>query len=218
MTRGTLATLRDLMPPRALTQSQALRVAELQAQRLLTMTGIKGPPVPASVITDIPKIVVHRIVPWPVSGATSWTKGAWNVIIKGDEPYGRRRFTLAHEFKHILDYRHIDIAYPSTPFMNHRERAEAVCDFFAGCLLVPRTWLKNAWASGTQDTKELAALFQVTPAAIQTRLLQTGIVDRVKRCEEATERTFLRASDEYRSTASQEPSEPMSIEFLEAAL
>lgn len=218
MTRGTLATLRDLMPPRALAQGQALRIAELQAQRLLEITGIKEPPVPVTVITDIPKIVVQRVVPWPVSGATSWTKGAWNVIIKGDEPYGRRRFTLAHEFKHIVDYRHIDVAYPSTQFMNHRERAEAICDFFAGCLLVPRTWLKNAWANGTQNTKELGELFQVTPAAIQTRLLQTGIVERVQRCDQTTERTFFRVSDGYRSMASREPSKPLSIETQEAAL
>lgn len=218
MSRGTLATLRDLMPPRALTQGQALRIAELQAQRLLEISGVKEPPVPVSVITDIPKIMVQRMVPWPVSGATSWTKGAWNVIIKGDEPYGRRRFTLAHEFKHILDYRHIDVAYPSTQFMTHRERAEAICDFFAGCLLVPRTWLKKAWANGTQNTKQLAELFQVTPAAIQTRLLQTGIVDRVQRCEEATEPTFFRVSDGYRTMASRELSTPLNIEVLETAL
>jgi hypothetical protein len=218
MTRGTLATLRDLMPPRALTQGEALRIAELQAQRLLEIAGIKEPPVPVSVITDIPKIVVQRMVPWPVSGATSWTKGAWNVIIKGDEPFGRRRFTLAHEFKHILDYRHIDVAYPSTQFMSHRQRAEAICDFFAGCLLVPRTWLKNAWTNGLQDTRELAALFQVTPAAIQTRLLQTGLIDRVQRHENPTESKFFRVGDCFTSTASQELSRPLSIEALEAAL
>lgn len=218
MTLGTLTTLRDLMPPRALTQGQALRIAELQAQRLLELSGIKEPPVPASVITDIPKILVKRIVPWPVSGATSWTKGAWNVIIKGDEPYGRRRFTLAHEFKHILDYRSIDVAYPSTQFMSHRQRAEAICDFFAGCLLVPRTWLKNAWANTTQDTKELAALFQVTPAAIQTRLLQTGIVERSPRCEEASGPVFFRLGEETARAICQELSRPLSIESLEAAL
>jgi hypothetical protein len=177
MTRGTLATLRDLMPPRALSQVEALRIAELQAARLLGMAGIRQGPVPSTVITDVPKIVVERIVPWPVSGATHWTKGTWAIVINGKESIRRQRFTLAHEFKHILDYRHIDVAYPSTRTMSHKLRAEAVCDFFAGCLLVPRPWLKAAWRQGVQDPKVLADAFQVSTLAIKTRLLQTGLID-----------------------------------------
>lgn len=192
MNRGTLANLRDLMPPRSLTQGEALHIAELQAQRLLSISGIAKPPVPMTVVTDIPKIVVQRMAPWPVSGATHWTKGAWSIVIRGNEPLGRRRFTLAHEFKHIVDYRHIDIAYPSTRFMTHHQRAEAVCDYFAGCLIIPRTWLKNAWASGVQDTQKLAELFQASPAAIQTRLLQTGLVDQVERCDDPGDPEFFR--------------------------
>lgn len=192
MTRGTLAILRDVMPPRALTQGEALRIAELQAQRLLEISGVKQPPVPMTVITDLPKIVVQRMVPWPVSGATHWTKGTWSIVIRGNEPFGRRRFTLAHEFKHIVDNRHIDFAYPATRTMTHRQRAEAICDYFAGCLLVPRTWLKKAWAGGFQDTKTLAALFQTSPAAIQTRLLQTGLAEQVDRCDDPNDSVFYR--------------------------
>ena len=63
MTQGTLGTLRDVMPPRALTQGEALRIAELQAQRFLEISGVKQLPVPMTVITDLPKIVVQRMVP-----------------------------------------------------------------------------------------------------------------------------------------------------------
>ena len=86
--------------------------------------------------------------------------------------------TLAHEFKHILDYRHIDVAYPSIYGMSRHDRIEALCDYFAGCLLVPRPWLKAAWSRGVQKPSALAGLFEVTPAAIETRLLQTGLMDR----------------------------------------
>ncbi len=185
------------MPPRALTQGEALRIAELQAQRFLEISGVKQLPVPMTVITDLPKIAVQRMVPWPVSGATHWTKGTWSIVIRGNEPLGRRRFTLAHEFKHIVDNRHIDFVYPATQFMSHRQRAEAVCDYFAVCLLVPRTWLKKAWASGIQDTKALAALFQATPAAIQTRLLQTGLVEQVQRCEDPNDSVFYRVGYDF---------------------
>jgi hypothetical protein len=188
MTRGTLATLRDLMPPRALTQVEALRIAELQAARLLAMTGVRQAPVPTRVISEIPKIVVERMVPWPVSGATHWTKGTWAIVINGKESVRRQRFTLAHEFKHILDYRHIDVAYPSTRMMTHNERTEAVCDFFAGCLLVPRPWLRAAWRQGVQDPKRLADLFEVSRPAVQTRLLQTGLIDSVDAREDRDEK------------------------------
>jgi Zn-dependent peptidase ImmA (M78 family) len=177
VSRGTLATLRDLMPPRALSQVEALRIAELQAARLLKLCGIRHPPVPTTVITEVPKIVVERMIPWPVSGATHWTKGTWAIVINGKESSRRQRFTLAHEFKHILDYRHIDIAYPSTQTMSHRQRIESTCDFFAGCLLVPRPWLRSAWQEGMHDLKDLADAFEVSVPAIRTRLVQTGLVD-----------------------------------------
>lgn len=200
MSRGTLATLRDLMPPRALTQLEALRIAELQAARLLAMSGVKQPAVPSTVITDVPKVVVKRMPLWPASGATQWTKGTWSVVIRGNEPIRRQRFTLAHEFKHIIDYRHIDVAYPPLRSMTSRQRAEAICDYFAGCLLVPRPWLKSAWGKGIQDPRRLADLFEVSQAAIQTRLLQTGLVDQIERCEtpqREAPRTFYRLNQPF---------------------
>jgi Zn-dependent peptidase ImmA (M78 family) len=55
---------------------------------------------------------------------------------------------------------------------------ERICDYFAGCLLVPRNWLKRAWSNGIQSPTALAALFNVSTAAIAVRLQQTGIVER----------------------------------------
>lgn len=184
MNRGTLATLRDLVPNRALRHVESLRIAELQADRLLKMNDIADGPVPASIITDIPKIELKRMHPLAVSGCTDWAKGTWVILINGGEPIVRQRFTLAHEFKHILDYRHIDVAYPTTPVLNHRQRTEVVCDYFAGCLLVPRPWLKKLWGEGMQELPDLAEHFNVSQAAIQTRLLQTGLIDRPKRCDD----------------------------------
>ena len=193
MNRGTLATLRNLVPNRPLRHFESLRIAELQAARLLSMSGITEAPVPNSVITDIPKILLKRMIPCPVSGATDWSKGTWVIVINGSEPIVRQRFTLAHEFKHILDYRYIDIAYPTTPALSHRQRTEVVCDYFAGCLLVPRPWLKKAWGNGIQRLPDLAGHFGVSQAAIQTRLLQTGLIDRPQRCGDPLHRVPFHA-------------------------
>lgn len=184
MTRGTLARLRDLVPNRPLGHAESLRIAELQAARLLELAEIKRPPVPANIITDIPKVQFKRMSPWPVSGCTDWAKGTWVIIVNGSEPSQRQRFTLAHEFKHILDYRYIDVAYPAGRGLSHHQRTEVVCDYFAGCLLIPRPWLKRTWGRGVQGLPELAQLFGVSQAAIQTRLLQTGLIDRADRCAE----------------------------------
>ena len=50
-----------------------------------------------------------------------------------------------------------------------------MCDYFAGCLLVPKTLLRSLWADGTRDTKTLARTFAVSPAAMRVRLRQTGL-------------------------------------------
>lgn len=186
-TTGTLATLRDLAPNRAMSQTEAIHFAELQANKLLELSAVHDPPVPDSVITNIPKVAVKRVSPWPVSGCTDWTKGTWTIVINSAEPILRQRFTLAHEFKHILDYRYIDVAYPTTTFMGHHQRVEAVCDYFAGCLLVPERFLKDAWERGVRTLPELSSIFGVSQAAIQTRLIQTGLAGPQPRCTDRAE-------------------------------
>lgn len=196
MTRGALATLRALCPPRQLTHGEALRVAELQALRLLELNGRTDGPVPESMITNVPKVQVRRMSPWPVSGCTDWAKGTWVIVIRGSEPGTRQRFTLAHEFKHIVDYPFIDVLYPASLGMSAHQRAESICDYFAGCLLVPRPWLKRAWTTKTQDLGKLARLFEVSVPAMQTRLLQTGLIDQPRRCQDVGRGwRFLRANN-----------------------
>ncbi|MEO6318843.1 MAG: ImmA/IrrE family metallo-endopeptidase, partial [Acidimicrobiales bacterium] len=59
---------------------------------------------------------------------------------------------------------------------------ERLCDYFAACLLMPRSWVKQAYGSGVQDVVALAERFEVSPQAMQVRLLQLGLVDRYRRC------------------------------------
>ena len=183
MTPPALTVLRDLVPVRPLSQLEALRIAELQADRLLNLAELKAPAVPDSLIEDLPKIEVRRLRPWPVSGCTDWAKSTWVIVLNAGEPYVRQRFSLAHEFKHIVDHRVVSVIYPDLPWLSSQRRAEVVCDYFAGCLLVPKKWLRAAWTSGMQTEPDLARLFNVSREAIRTRLSQTGLVPPTSRCQ-----------------------------------
>lgn len=174
---GTIAELRDLVPIRPLSLGESLRVAELQATRLLSLSGIKEPPVPETIISELPRIQVERIHPSPVSGAAHWAQGRWILVVNGIEPRTRQRFSIGHEFKHVLDNPFVKLLYPPLPGVSSEARAEQVCDFFAACLLMPRRWLKKAWTTGSQDVRSLARRFEVSQAAMQVRLVSVGLIE-----------------------------------------
>ena len=182
MSRGVIAGLRDFVPIRPLTRAEAYRIAELQAIRFHEQLDIHDGPVRESAITSLPKVVVQRFSPLPVSGATEWANGAWMILLNGAEPMARQRFSLAHELKHIVDHRFIHVLYERIPEPDRHAFIESVCDYFAGCLLVPRPWLKRAWGNGIQRPADLANRFGVSQQAIQVRLSQVGLGDRPSRC------------------------------------
>lgn len=182
MNRGVLATLRDFVPIRPLSRTEAYRIAELQASRFLRLVGADEAPVDEKVITELPKVHVQRLSPLPVSGATQWSQGRWIILLNANESTTRQRFSLAHELKHIVDHRFVDILYNRIPEDERREFIERICDYFAGCLLVPRPWLKRAWGNGIQQPAELAARFRVSQQAVQVRLSQIGLGERSRRC------------------------------------
>lgn len=193
MSRGVLSQLRDFVPLRALSPQEALSVAERQALRLLNLVGVTEGPVPERVIAELPRIHVERMSPWPVSGATHWVNGRWVVVLNGAEPAVRQRFSLAHELKHILDHPFVDTLYRGVPEIDRHDFIERTCDYFAGCLLMPRPWLKRAWTTGTQHPPTLARQFHVSLAAMTVRLNQTGIVEPANRCSRPPRDWALRA-------------------------
>lgn len=176
-----LRQLRDFVPIRPLTWVEAVQMAERQATKLLELSAVVAPPVPESVIAKLPRVQVERIVPSPVAGASQWSRGRWLVLVNGADPIGRQRFTLAHELKHILDAPFIKVLYPPTGDLSSHDRAEAICDQFAGCLLMPRPWVKKAWREGRQDVVSLARHFEVSRQAMQVRLQQIGLVEPTRR-------------------------------------
>lgn len=181
--RSHLSTLRSLMPARSLSFHEALQRAELQAARLLELAGITDGPVPESVITDQSRIVVENSYLPSDSGVSSWERGAWRIQLSAFEPDVRRRFTLAHEFKHVLDAAIEQQAYARLRGTgDHHPLIEQVCDYFAACLLMPKRLVKRAWGQGLRDVQSLAAYFDVSPQAMHIRLQTLGLVERPARC------------------------------------
>jgi Zn-dependent peptidase ImmA (M78 family) len=177
--RSTITRLRDLVPLRRLTTAEALRVAEAQANRLLRLSGAVEPPIGEDIIAALPHIQIERVVPAKAQAAAEWSNGRWLILLNGAMSRGRQRFSLAHELKHILDHPFVTILYPRRDECT--ELAEQACDYFAACLLMPRRWLRQAWAEGDRDVYALTRRFGVTPQAVKVRLLQVGLIDPTSR-------------------------------------
>lgn len=178
-----LMRLRALMPRRPLSFDEALQRAELQAVRLLELADITDAPVPDSVITDQARVLAELTPLTSSSGISRWEEGAWRIRLNAYEPPVRRRFTLAHEYKHILDAPLEAVAYERLRSVgDHHPRIEQVCDYFAASLLMPKKLVKRAWFSGLHDPVELAELFDVSPQAMNIRLRTLGLKEQPLRC------------------------------------
>lgn len=177
-----ISRLRDVVPKRPLGLHEALRLAEQQAWLLLELTETTHPAVPERIIASLPRVEVRRMAPFPTSGASHWSKGKWRVAINATEPSTRQRFSLAHEFKHIIDHRDAKVLYAALPDRERDQMIERVCDYFAGCLLMPRAWVMAAYANGTHHPMDLAQIFGVSPTAIGVRLNQMGLTRPSPRC------------------------------------
>ncbi len=173
--------LRQLMPKRPLTVSEAKWVAERQAARLLSACGIDGAGTPSEIISALPNLKVSTRTDLPASGYTDWYKPHWLIFLNAHEAPTRRRFSLFHELKHILDHPFIDSAYPATRTANADKRAEQIADYFAACVLMPRRALRSVFFGGQQDPDELAAMFGVSGAAMTFRLQELGLIERNRR-------------------------------------
>lgn len=183
-TPSVLTTLRALIPNRRLQFAEALRIAELQANRLLELRQVSEPAVPSETITGLPRVVVEYALDMPVSGASCWDadRRAWVITLNAMEPDTRHRFSLLHEYKHIVDHGRSQLIYTGSAQRTAEEQAEQVADYFAGCALMPKRLVKRAWGNRIQRPGDLAELFDVSPMAMQVRLAQLGLSEPMRRC------------------------------------
>jgi Zn-dependent peptidase ImmA (M78 family) len=115
-----------------------------------------------------------------LSGATTFSKGRYLILVNGGDSLQRRRFTLAHEWKHLLDYAAADLIHAGLGRGDSQRQArqiEEIANYFAACLLMPKALLRRAWTSGLQDPEALAGLFDVSIEAMQIRLTYLGFIN-----------------------------------------
>lgn len=188
LTQTIIAELRKLTPVRPLTLSDAYAIAELHATKLLQLRGVHAPgPVDLLWIRDVPRV---RIILRPrhemptLSGFTQWEDGTYQIFVNKNAGLGRRRFTLAHEFGHVITWNAKKVIYAHLGHGDkekHDRQVEQITDHFAACLLMPRRFVKQAWTMGIQDIEALAELFRVSTEAMRVRLTYLALIEDTER-------------------------------------
>ncbi|MGL4299408.1 MAG: ImmA/IrrE family metallo-endopeptidase [Candidatus Neomicrothrix subdominans] len=166
-----LKRLRALTPLREISFGEALRIAELQASTLVALLTAGSQELD---IADLPRIRI-TYEDLAVSGSSHWNGRTWVITIARSDSLARQRFTLMHEFKHIIDHGNTTRLYLGDKRRTSEQQAELAADYFAGCALIPKRDLKRAWGNGIQRTVDLALVFGVSEPAIRVRLAQTGL-------------------------------------------
>ncbi len=198
---SVLASLRGLVPDRRTSFTEALRVAETQAARLRFLTDTDSLEFPEDAITDLPRIRVRRRT-LPMSGMSYWNGQEWVIALNNREPEARQRFTLLHEYKHILDHGRATQLYLGTARHDSATQAEQAADYFAGCALMPKALVKRLWGQGIQRPDQLAQQFGVSERAIEVRLAQLGLTEPTPRCQHQPLRRQTRPKRYYRNNSS----------------
>lgn len=169
--------LRALAPHRPMPPWEAKILAERQAHKLLALQGVTSLPVPELMIEHLPRVEVVYRRSKSLSGTCRWTGGRWVIVVNANDTWGRQRFSLAHELKHVIDAPDDRVLYRNrthAPALTQQERA---ADYFAACLLMPKTLLKRAvFEEGLRDEYQLARRCQVSVAAMRVRLRELNLL------------------------------------------
>lgn len=201
--QSIMKQVRDIMPARPISSNEAHILAERQATELLRLLKVSHVPIPVARLSELPRVEIQvesRYNMLNKSGFSHrWENGRWLIVVNKHDMPGRRRFTLAHEFKHVLDHSIASIAYARLGRGDAKQQGrqiEHICDYFAACLLMPRMVVKRAWANGIQDTDALAGLFKVSVTAMEIRLAHLGLTD-----DEQPVETYFRRSRPYKGAS-----------------
>jgi hypothetical protein len=189
-----LPQLRQLMPNRAISMSEARSIAERQAALLLDLSAVTEPWVPQHIICSLPGIVVEWPRDWPADGTSFKAVSHWRIVIRATDSVQRQRFSLAHELKHVLDDPVIDRLHTHVQAEKRQERAEQLCHYFAACLLMPRPWVKHDYYGGMQSVHKLARRYFVSEVAMTKRLRELGLTPLVRPTSKAVTTNHRKAA------------------------
>lgn len=176
MPTNPVADLRLVCPNRQLAPWEARAVAEKQAHKLHALMNIQEPPFPEQAIECLPRVEVRYVKSRRLAAAISWRDGKWRIVVNRDDTWGRQRFSLAHEVKHLIDHPMRTVLYKDGRYGSGEQSAERAADYFAACLLMPKAWLRRVYYDESfRDPAVLAKRFKVSAAAMRYRFDQLGL-------------------------------------------
>ncbi len=150
-----------------------------QAERLLQAAGVSREPVDLrAVVSALNLDLVRRThAPFSSEAALEPLGDSYAIVLEGSGGERRRRFTIAHEIGHFVLH----------PGLRRPERGglvteagrvqEREADAFAAELLMPEERVREAVLANGPDAERLADRFDVSRAAMRTRLRHLGLAD-----------------------------------------
>lgn len=180
------AELRALAPKRPLTYGESLHVVRLQAARFRREFETKEPEI------NLIGLVKQRLFPvafvpsYRLHGESGLTTdaidGAVQVFINKNEPLVRQRFSLLHEFKHVLDFPDAEVLHRKLGRGDtklQKDMIEWLANEFAAQVLMPADRVARVWTR-TKNLPLAANLFNVSTDALATRLEKLGMLGEPK--------------------------------------
>jgi Zn-dependent peptidase ImmA (M78 family) len=181
-----LDQLRQLAPKRPLTYGESLQIARLQADRLRQWAEADNPDINLIWLISQHAIPVQFVPSHKLDEESGLTTdlitGQLEMYINDNEPHLRQRFSLLHEFKHVIDFYDADVLHAKLGCGNEEAKGRMIewaCDEFAGNVLMPTILVKRLWFK-VQDLPTMANLFHVSVEAMATRLGKLGLLGEVK--------------------------------------
>jgi Zn-dependent peptidase ImmA (M78 family) len=164
------------MAPRVKSSSAVTR----RAAEVLKRFDVDGPPVALESICRAEGIAVCARPFDYVAGVFINDDVFPVIVVNSRERRARQRFTIAHELGHyFLGHRRKSFAEPATD-----NRQERDAQRFAACLLMPAAWVRQYWRAYNANVENrlsiLAALFDVSRAALELRVKELGLGGRVR--------------------------------------
>jgi len=156
---------------------RVFQLVERLAEEYIKRAGVHCPPVPTefvSLIDERHPIEIRQPSLKACHGSVWHLEDKWVIQLRSDDPPAVKRFTLFHETFHILAHR------KATPVFKKRgckagSFNELLADYFAGCILMPRKWVKERWVE-TKDLDRMAKIFDVEKSLMWIRLREIGLV------------------------------------------
>lgn len=165
----------NALGPSGLAPAELLARTEELAHQVLKAAALSYPPVPENAVLYLGPETVIEYFDWKaLIGAVTYVEGRWVFGINRNDPPGRRRFTLMHEFKHALDGLRTVRDYRSWRKGMPKPLEEYLADRFAAVLLMPDEWVRAA-ARREQRLSRLAWRFGVSQEAMANRLQELAL-------------------------------------------